>query len=443
MGRTREPGRGPLARHRSAGHDGGPTSAIAPTGTRAAGRSIACVLFGTWLLVCDGSGLSHAEEGPVEPPGSSARAEVAVSPQDGSPRVDVVRPRTDDIEQRIQLAGSFEPFEHAELHAKVTGYLEEVRVDIGSRVQRGELLARVAMPEMEAELLRARAEIPAARARLDRARAQAELASVTADRLEGLQALEPGAVMEQDVDVARAERRVATSRVAVARADHERAKARLDEFEALARYAEIRAPFAGVVTRRHLHPGALVVSGVESETRPVVSLARTDRLRLVLPVPERLSTACSVGLELAFQLDPYPDRTFSTRVARLAGALDPESRNMRVEADVPNAEGQFLPGMYARVELDLGRLPNATEVPAAALRGGTRAPFVLTVDGGRLRRVPVRVLKDDGDRVVVSGDLDETRRVVVAGASDLVPGIRVRLHDRSDARPNPGEEGGP
>lgn len=393
------------------------------------GRGLAaCALLGS-LLACGGGESRGRAEAATRPPAVDAAPPAA---ETTAPLVEVVAARNGTVDQRVRLAGSLEPYERVSLHARVTGYLEELRVDIGSRVEAGEVLARLAIPEMEAELTRTRAEIPAARARLDRARAQAELADVTARRLRELQSSEPGAVMAQDVDIAEAERKVAQSQVAVLQADVARAQAHLAELEAIARYAEIRAPFAGVITERNVHPGALVVAGDESNALPILSIARTDRLRLSVPVPESLARACQSGLELAFEIDTFPGRDFRARVSRVASALDPQTRMMRTEADVENEDGTLSPGMYARVSLDLGGLAKATALPASAVRGGTGTPFVLAVEDGRLKRVGVEVLKDDGATVVVSSDLAANTPVVVAGAARLEEGQRVRVHANSD-----------
>ena len=133
------------------------------------------------------------------------------------------------------------------------------------------------------------------------------------------QASEPGAVMAQDVDVAAAERKVAQSEVAVAEADLERTQAHLAELEAMARYAEIRAPFAGVITERNVHPGALVVAGDQSNAEAILSIARTDRLRLSVPVPESLARECQAGLELSFGIDTDP---LTEALDRLGSFLD-------------------------------------------------------------------------------------------------------------------------
>ncbi len=388
----------------------------------------ACVLLGSLLACGGGESNGRAEAAPGSPSVGAAPPSVDAT----VPLVEVVAARNGTVDQHVRLAGSLEAFERVALHARVTGYLEELRVDIGSRVAEGEVLARLAIPEMEAELSRTRAEIPAARARLDRARANAELAEVTARRLQELQSSEPGAVMAQDVDIAEAEKKVAQSEVAVLQADLKRARAHLAELEAMARYAEIRAPFAGVITERHVHPGALVIAGDQSNAAPILSIARTDRLRLAVPVPESLARACQSGLELAFEIDTFPGRAFRARVSRVASALDPQTRMMRTEADVENEDGALSPGMYARVELDLGGLPKATALPASTVRGGTSAPHVFAVEDGRLRRVAVEVLKDDGATIVVSSDLTANTPVVVASAARLEEGQRVRIHESAD-----------
>lgn len=396
---------------------------------RGGGLGLAAAALLASSLACRGGkseGAGGAKASELPPVAAQAPSADATAPV-----VEVIAPRSEEVSQRVRLAGNLEAFESVKLYARVTGYLEAMRVDIGDRVQEGDVLARLAVPEMEAELLRARAEIPAARARLARARARAELAEVTTRRLTELQVSEPGAVMAQDVDVAASEKKVAGSEVAVAQADLERAQAHLAELEALARYAEIRAPFAGVVTERRVHPGALVVAGDEGAAEPMLSIARTDRLRLAVPVPESLARECRSGLELTFRLDALPGRDFRARVSRMASALDPQTRTMRAEADVENEDGALQPGMYARVDLDLGALPKATVLPAPAVRGGTGSPFVLVVEDGALKRVAVEILKDDGATMVVSSELSDDTPVVVAGAARLEEGQRVRIHQSS------------
>ncbi len=344
----------------------------------------------------------------------------------------VVRPQKQNIKQRIQLAGSLEPYEHARLNAKVTGYLEEILVDIGDRVAQGDVLARLSVPEMVAELRRAQAEVPAARARLQKARAEADLARLTHRRLAELRRSEPGAVAEQDVDVAAAEKKRAAAEIDLKRAEVQAAEARVAELETLESYATIRAPFDGVVIARFADTGALVSAGRASG--PIVEVVRSDRLRLAIDIPENLVPLCRAGLRLDYRVDALPGRPFEAKISRLAGALNPETRSMRVEADVDNSSGELHPGMYARVSIDLAEIEGAIVLPATTLRSARGSSYVYAVQQGRVRRIDVKILKDDGAQVVVEGEIGPDTRVILPGPALLEEGQPVRALFNGDGR---------
>lgn len=367
---------------------------------------------------------------------SRARAELA---QDGTrsgealPTVVVIEPKQRDMTQNILLPGSLEPYEKASLHAKVTGYLEEIRVDIGDPVRQGDVLARLSMPEMTAELQRAQAEVPAANARLLKARAEAELAHVTYQRFADLRSSEPGAITQQDVDLAAAQEKVALAQVELARAEVQAARARVAELKSLGDYATIRAPFDGVVVARFADTGALIGAGGKAGI-PIIEVVRTDKLRLSIELPESLVPQCRRGLKLYFKLDALPGHSYEAEISRFAGALNRETRTMRVEGDVENKAGPFHPGMYARVSINLGEISGATVLPATTLQGGGASPFVYAVKDGEVVRIDVKILKDDGADVVVKGGLDPETQIVVAGPPLLQEGQRVRVRSNGDAR---------
>ena len=349
---------------------------------------------------------------------------------EGLPTVVVIEPEQRDLTQKILLAGSLEPYEKASLHAKVTGYLEEIRVDIGDSVYEGEVLARLSIPEMKPELQRAEAEVPAARARLQKARAEVELARLTHKRLAELRLSEAGAVTQQDVDVAAATEKVAAAEVALARAEVLSAEARVAELESLGAYATIRAPFDGMVVGRFADRGALISAGGDGHG-PIVQVVRSDKLRLAVDLPESLVSHCQTGLKLDFNLDALPGQSFTAEVSRFAGALNRETRSMRIEADIENSAGRFYPGMYARVSVNLGELPGATVLPSSALRGGASSPYVFAVQEGTVHRIDVTILKDNGVEVVVGGDLEVGVQIVLSAPPLLKEGqpVRVRHHE--------------
>ena len=256
------------------------------------------------------------------------------------------------ISAEIVLPGSFEPFEEIVLHANVTGYVGRVLVDIGDVVQPGAVLARLEMPEMQAEIQQAEAEVLAMQAGLRRAQAEVSLARINHRRMADVQSREPRAVTQQDVDLAAGELEVAQAQVALAEAQLAVAGARVAHLQALASYGTIRAPFKALVVRRHVHPGALVVAGADGGM-PLFELASADRLRLVVAVPESAAPAVRPGVRAEIEVDALPGRTFVGEVSRTAGALSDDTRSLRVEIDMGTEGGLLTSGMYASVRLTL------------------------------------------------------------------------------------------
>jgi len=280
---------------------------------------------------------------------------------------------------------------------------------------------------MAAELQRAQAEVPAARARLQKAKAEAERAHLTHQRLADLRGSEPAAVTQQAVELAAADELVSAAQVELSHAELRATQARVVELETLGGYATIRAPFDGVVVARFADVGALIVAGGKTGSEPILEVARTDKLRLAVQIPEFLVQQCHPGLGLTFKLDALPGQTFDSSVSRIARALNRETRSMRIEADVENADRAFYPGMYARVSINLGDFPGAIVLPATTLHGAGASPFVYAVQDGAVQRIDVKILKDDGANIVVEGSLGPDTQIVLAGPPRLEPGQRVRV----------------
>lgn len=352
------------------------------------------------------------------------------SPKPSKPAVIVVTAEKSATKQALRLSGTLEPWERARLFAKVTGYVSEIAVDIGDEVKKGQVLAKLSVPEMAAEQRKASAEIPATAAQIDKAKADAELARVTLERLTKLREREPGAITEQEVDVALAQRKSAEAQVAALESNREVAKARVSQIGVMMGYSVIKAPFSGVVTARFADIGALVAQGAD---KPIVEVSRIDQLRLVVDLPEVIVPQVKLGQKVRFFLDALPGKSHEGTVARMAGALRSDTRSMRVEIDVDNSARELGAGMYAKVDLGYGDLQDAIALPATALRTAHGETFVFAVDeGGVVRRVPVGLLKDDGAEVVVTGkELAAGARVVVAGPPTIAAGDDVEPREQS------------
>ena len=187
-----------------------------------------------------------------------------------------------------------------------------------------------------------------------------------------------------------------------------------------------------MVVARFADTGALVGPGGKTGV-PIIEVVRSDKLRLAVEIPESLVPQLRLGLKLDFKLDALPGRSFEAEISRLAGALNRETRSMRVEADIENAAGHFYPGMYARVSIDLQEIAGAIVLPATTLQGGGASPFVYAVRNGAVERIYVKILKDDGAEVVVEGGLDPQTQVVLVGPPLLEEGQQVQVHSNGDA----------
>ncbi len=253
----------------------------------------------------------------------------------------------------IDLSASLDALEQADLYVKVSGYIETINVDIGDRVQAGDVIAVLTIPEMAPELRRAQTAIAEARAKLEKVQADANLTEVTYKRYSSLYASEPGAITEQEVDVAKAQQSVATAQVNVAKGALASTEADVERLKMLMAYATIKAPFDGVITKRYLDTGALVVAGTAGG-QPVVELMRTDKLRLVFHVPEPAVPAVMPGTPARVTFDAFKTAEIvDASVTRCSGSLMPDTRTMRAEIELANSSQELKPGMFAKVKLTL------------------------------------------------------------------------------------------
>lgn len=346
--------------------------------------------------------------------------------------VETVRPRSGDFPEPLKLPGSLEPFEVARLHAKITGFLKAIHVDLGDEVKKGQLLAELDIPEMEPQLDIAKSELAAALARVENARADEELAGLTATRVKELHKSEPGAVTGQDVDVVVAKLKIAGAKANIAKAEVRLAEARIRHLETMMTYTKIPAPFDGTVTRRFAHTGILIEGG-DTSGKPIVEVVRTDRLRLAIELPEIVVPHVGKGHEVAIVIDALPGKSYTGTISRLSGVLMASTRNRRVEVDLDGRDGTLLPGMYATVQLDFRTFSNALSLPAKAIHRVQGEDSVFVVAEERLQRVAVAVLMDNGKQVVVSGDLKPDNQVVVTKPRLVKVGDEVRTQELNGA----------
>jgi RND family efflux transporter MFP subunit len=360
--------------------------------------------------------------------------------QIAAPRAAVAVVKRQTVSSTTTMAGEFLPMQEVELHAKVTGYIRKINVDIGDRVRTGQVIAVLEVPELNAQVAGADAgvrhsqdEIQRAQHELSRAKAAHDALHAAALRLQQASKARPGLIAQQELDDANAKDLASEAQVEGARSALSAAQQQLDmskathsQVSAMQDYSRIIAPFDGVVTWRYADTGALVQAGTSSSSGvPVVKLAQVNTLRLRIPVPEQIKPYVHVGSVADVRVQATGEE-FTGKVARLTDSLDRSTRTMQVEIEVPNDDHHLAPGMYANVRLEVQNHPNALTVPVRALSGSAEKPTVLLLDPQN--RIQVREIRTGiagTNRVEVLAGLQEGDRVVVGNPGAYHPGESV------------------
>jgi RND family efflux transporter MFP subunit len=354
--------------------------------------------------------------------------------------VATVSPAT--LQNDLVLTAEFIPYQDVDVMAKVAGYVKSIGVDIGDHVQTNQVLATLEVPEIQDDVAKAKAGLAAAaanvvtaQAAVERAKAGANIASLSFKRLQDVSTRDPGLVPKQDVDVAESRSMEAAAQLSSAQAalkaaqeDQAEAESEYSRSQAMIQYATIRAPFAGVVTKRYASTGSMIQAGISSQTQamPVVRLAQNSLLRLILPVP--VSDVADVRDGQVVDVNVVSlGRTLKGKVTRYADSVQTDTRTMDTEVDVPNPNGSLVPGMYAEVHLHLADRPNVLSVPLDAIDGiGTSVQQAYVVRDGVLHLVPVTIGLQTAARVQIVSGLQRGDQVVVGRHTGLADGERVQ-----------------
>jgi RND family efflux transporter MFP subunit len=369
----------------------------------------------------------------------AAAEPVLAQSADNRPRVDVVHPTRATIARRLKTNATLEAFEEADLFAKVSGYLSEVRVDIGDHVKAGDVLAMISIPEMDKELAEADAQLAvrqrsldSASREVDHAKADVALQDITLKRQESLH--QGHAITDQALDeiraktqIARADLGIADAKRALAAAQVDSAAAAVAKIKTLIAYTQITAPFDGVVSRRLVNRGDLVQAATANRTMPLFTLQRINVIRVFCDVPEGSVPYLRAGDTAVVKPIGFDGASFEGKVTRFAFRLNPETRNMRTEIDLANSQEQLYPGMYAEVALEMDRRQNALTVPASAVGKDADGSFVLTVIDDHIERRGIKAGISDSGRVEVIEGLPEDALVVATAKGAPPPGTAVQV----------------
>ncbi len=340
------------------------------------------------------------------------------------PTVALVTPKRGGETREVVLPGDVEAFYDASIHGQVSGYVSAWRKDIGAKVRQGDVLAVVDTPELDERISVAESE-------LNKAKANQQLAHVTAQRWNSLRG--SAAVSQQAADEKASD---ASAKDAEVRA----AQANVDRLKALKAFANIVAPFDGVVTSRNIDIGTLVKADA-NDSPALFTVADMHRMRVYVHAPESYAAVLKDGLTAELRLPEYPGRKFEATIETTSHAIDKKSRSLLVELIADNPDGALSPGAFARVHFRLPPDPNAVTIPANALVFRDNAVEVATL--GRDNRVlmkKVRIARDFGSEVEIAGGLGADERIVVSPPESIANGEEVRLADGSKG-PSAGQPG--
>jgi membrane fusion protein (multidrug efflux system) len=360
--------------------------------------------------------------GGASPPSGRAAAAADTS---APPTIDVARVVEQPLDVQLSLPGELIAYQAVAIHPRVTGFVKTIPVDRGSRVRAGDVLATLDAPELVAHRAEAESKLHAAEAQLVEARARADADQGTFARLEAASAT-PGVVAGNDVAVAGKAAAAGQSRVVSAQQGVEAARQALAAVRDMEGYLRVTAPFAGVVTERNVHAGALVGPSTGGAAAPLLRLVDDRRLRLVVPVPEAYTAEMTPGAAVPFTVAAHPGQTFTGTVARIAQAVDVGTRTMAVELEVPNADGRLAPGTFCQARWPIRRTAPSRFVPSTSIASTTDRTFVIRVRGGKTEWVDVRTGLTAGPLVEVFGSLSAGDEVARRGTDELRPGTDVR-----------------
>ena len=333
--------------------------------------------------------------------------------------------------QRMVLPGTVQAWYEAPIYARVPGYLKDWYFDYGAHVKKGDVLAEIETPDLDAQLAAAQAKLNSAQAVVVVRQAEKQFAETTYQRWRDSP---KGVVSEQEQESKQADYNSAVARVRAAQAEAAADQGEVDRLQALEGFKKILAPFDGVVTARETDIGALINAGSGNNGPELFRVADIHQMRVYVQVPQQLSAGIRQGLTAELQLPQYPDKTFKATVATTSSAINMSARTLLAELHAENHNDELQPGAYAQVTFELPSDPNIVHVPTSALifrERGTEIAVVGPDDKVELK--PVKIGRNLGTQVEILSGLSPTDRVINSPPNSLGAGDKVRIAGQQSA----------
>jgi membrane fusion protein (multidrug efflux system) len=334
-----------------------------------------------------------------------------------------------DLDVRLSYTADIQPNQQVNLFSRVDGYIAKIHVDKGDLVKANHLLVEIDHTDYVHAVNRAKANLAAARAEVMRQEATIRNATLTLGRMQAL--IKDQFVSQQDLDNAQVNFDIAVAQLESQRAQVNQMEVALQQAETNLAYSYIRAPFAGYIAERNLDSGAYVTSATASTStfsRGILTLHEIEMVRTLIEVVEKDIPLVKIGQQAEVRAEAYPQRVFIGQVTRVVQALNRATRTMTVEVDLPNANHALKGGMFARVEVLVGRHPNAIQIPIDALTRLEDFQYVYVVRNGKAYQVSVEIGSRVENRVEITKGLTGTEQVIVSGKDLVSDGTSVQAH---------------
>ncbi len=349
--------------------------------------------------------------------------------------VGTMAPIKQDLDVRLTYTADLIPNQLVNIFSRVDGYIAKIYVDKGDLVKANQLLIEIDHTDYIHAVNQAKANLLSAKAKVVQQDAGVRNATLTLDRMQAL--IKDQFVSQQDLDTALVNRDAAVALQDSLRAQVQQMTVALAQAETNLAYSYIRAPFAGYIAERNLDPGAYV-SGTTASTstvsRGILSVHDVETVRTLIEVVEKDVPLVQVGQRADVRAEAYPNEVFEGRVTRIVQALNRATRTMTVEVDLPNKDHRLKGGMFARVEVLVGKHPQAIQIPLDAVSRLEESQYVYVVKDGKAHQVPVELGARAENRVEVVKGLAGDEQLIVSGKDLVSEGVPVQVQPLGDAK---------
>jgi RND family efflux transporter MFP subunit len=361
-----------------------------------------------------------------------ARLEQETSSDDARPAVDVIVPTREAKPFDLILPADVRAFQETSIFPRANGYLRKQYVDIGEKVNAGQLLAEIESPEVDADLNQAKASLDQAKANYLKVQTDYDLANRTYERFAGLN--KTGGVTVQELDEKRAAAEQAKSVMNATKASEAVAAAAVERLAAQQAFEKVYAPFDGVVMSRNYDLGALLSATNTGEGKEMFRIVQSDTLRIFVNVGQQYINSVGKGQQAFLSVPNYPGKQFEGVVARSTGALDPQARTLRYEIDVPNKDGQLYAGMFGSVRLLVKPQQPPMMVPTSAVVFDSKGTRVWVVEEHKVKSKSIEVGRDYGTELEARSGLNGEEAVVTNPGERLSEGVEVQVVNKALAQ---------